>query len=247
MHDKTSEISDQTKSYEDKSSIAAFIDLDGTLSDQYLWQALFTHHRKNRFKRLTLYAFIAVHTPIWLMYESHLISQDFFYRLHGTNLAWFVRGVSIERAEKIWEWVIKNQIIPHLRPEMLAASGEHKSQAHRVILISGSYSPLLDQLTLNLGVEGAIATPLAVKNGYYTGKILPPLNIGQGKVERLKQYLDGAVKEIDLTKSFFYTDSIVDAPVMDLFGHPVAVYPDPKLTRLAVARGWPVIGDTLTK
>jgi hypothetical protein len=26
------------------------------------------------------------------------------------------------------------------------------------------------------------------------------------------------------------------------FGHPVAVYPDPELTSLATARGWPVIG-----
>jgi HAD superfamily hydrolase (TIGR01490 family) len=229
-----------------KNNIAAFIDLDGTLCDQYLWQALFAHHRNNHFKRGTLYAFIAFHTPIWLLYESHFLTQNFFYRLHGTNLAWLVRGVSVKCAEEIWDWVIENQIIPHLRPEMLAAIEEHKCQAHRVILISGSFTPLLDQLTLNLGVEGAIATPLAVKNGHYTGKILPPLNIGQGKVERLKQYLDGAGKEIDLTKSFFYTDSNVDAPVMEMFGHPVAVYPDPKLARLAATRGWPVIGDTLT-
>ena len=145
---------------------AAFIDLDGTLCDQYLWQALFAHHRKNHFKRRSMYAFIAFHTPIWLLYESHIISQDFFYRLHGTNLAWLLRGVSIERAEKIWEWVINYQIIPHLRPEMLTAIGDHQSQEHRVILISGSFTPLLDELTFTLGVEGAIATPLAVKNGH---------------------------------------------------------------------------------
>ena len=225
---------------------AAFIDLDGTLCDQYLWQALFAHHRLIRFNRRAMYAFIAFHTPIWLLYESHIISQDFFYRLHGTNLAWLLRGVSIERAEKIWKWVIENQIIPHLRPEMLTAIEDHQSQAHRVILISGSFTPLLDELTFTLGVEGAIATPLAVKNGHYTGKIVPPLNIGRGKVERLKHFLDGSGKEIDLTKSYFYTDSNVDAPVMEMFAHPVAVYPDSILERLATARGWPVIGDTLT-
>jgi len=223
---------------------AVFIDLDGTLCDQYLWQALFAHHRKNHFNRGIMYAFIAFHTPIWLLYETRLLSQDFFYRLHGTNLAWLIRGVSIERSQEIWDWVIENQIIPHLRPEMLTVIKNHQSQAHRVILNSGSFAPLLDELTLRLEVEGAIATPLAVKDGYYTGKIVPPLNIGQGKVERLKQFLDGSGKEIDLTKSFFYTDSIVDAPVMEMFGHPVAVYPDSKLTRLAAVRGWPVIGST---
>ena len=104
---------------------AAFIDLDGTLCDQYLWQALFAHHNQKRFKRRTMYAFIAFHTPIWLLYESKLLSQDFFYRLHGTNLAWLLGWVSIENAEEIWGWVIENQIKPHLRPEMLAVIENH--------------------------------------------------------------------------------------------------------------------------
>lgn len=225
---------------------AVFIDLDGTLCDQYLWQALFAHHRKNQFNRGIMYAFIAFHTPLWLLYETHLLSQDFFYRQHGTNLAWLLRGVSIQRSEEIWDWVIENQIIPHLRPEMLAAIEDHQNQSHRVILNSGSFAPLLDELTLRLGFERAIATPLVIKDGQYTGKIVPPLNIGQGKVERLIQFLDGSGKEIDLTKSFFYTDSFVDAPVMEMFGHPVAVYPDNELAKLAAAQDWPVVGNTQT-
>jgi phosphoserine phosphatase len=56
--------------------------------------------------------------------------------------------------------------------------------------------------------------------------------------------LNDAGKEIDLTKSYFYTDSIVDAPVMEMFGNPVAVYPDSELGRLAAVRGWSVIGGT---
>ena len=30
---------------------------------------------------------------------------------------------------------------------------------------------------------------------------------------------------------------------MEMFGHPIAVYPDPELASLATAHGWPVIGD----
>jgi HAD superfamily hydrolase (TIGR01490 family) len=140
----------------------------------------------------------------------------------------------------------KNQIIPHLRPEVLTVSKDHRRQAHRLILISGSFTPPLDELALNLGIEGAIATPLEVKNGRYTGKIIPPLNIGRGKVNRLKQYLDREGQEIDLRKSFFYTDSIVDLPIMEMFGHPIAVHPDPKLAKLATVQDWFCIGDTIT-
>ena len=95
------------------------------------------------------------------------------------------------------------EIIPHLRPEILAAIEDHQNQAHRVILISGSFAPLLDQLTLNLDVEAAIATPLAIEHGHYTRKIVPPLNIGQVKVNRVKHFLHSPWKEIDLSKSFF--------------------------------------------
>lgn len=227
----------------DKNNVAAFVDLDGTLCDVFLWQALFRHHRQLRFKRATMVAFIAFHTPLWLLYEAHLLSQSFFYRLHATNLAWLVSGVSVDRAERIWEWVLENEITPHLRPEMLAAIEDHQSQGHRVILISGSFAPLLDKLANRLGVERAIATPLAIKNGRYTGRIVPPLGVGHGKVERLERFLEGPGKEIDLAASCFYTDSIVDAPVLGMIGHPVVVYPDPELASLAVARGWPVIGD----
>ena len=227
-----------------KSNIAAFIDLDGTLCDIFLWQALFRHHSQLRFKRATMYAFIAFHMPLWLLSKAHLFPQGFFYQLHATNLAWLVSGVSVERSERIWEWVLENEIIPHLRPQMLAAVEDHQGQGHRVILISGSFTPLLDDLAVRLGLEGAIATPLAIKNGRYTGKIVPPLNVGHGKVERLERFLHGMGQEIDLCESHFYTDSIVDAPVLELVGHPVVVYPDAELASLAAARGWPVIDSS---
>ena len=45
---------------------------------------------------------------------------------------------------------------------------------------------------------------------------------------------------IDLAKSWFYTDSVTDLPLMDIVGHPVATNPDPFLYRTAVKRRWPV-------
>jgi HAD superfamily hydrolase (TIGR01490 family) len=224
---------------------AAFIDLDGTLCEIYLWQGLFAHHVQTRFKRGALFSFVAVHFPIWLLYEMKLISKEFFYRLHATNLAWLVRGVSVARADQMWDWVIEHQISPRIRPEMSTAIQTHKSNGQSIFLISGSYSPLLEKLVTVMGLDGAIATPLEVNNGRYTGRIIPPLNVGHGKAERLQQFLKGNDEEIDLSVSYFYTDSIVDVPVMELFGHPVAVYPDKLLATLAKRKGWPTIGEVV--
>jgi HAD superfamily hydrolase (TIGR01490 family) len=228
-----------------KNKAAVFIDLDGTLCEIYLWQGLFAHHFRNRFNRVALYFFIAIHFPIWLLYEVKLLSRDFFYKMHAKNLAWLVRGVTVERADRIWDWVIEHEIAPHLRPEMLEAIKKHQSRDQKIFLISGSFEPVLDKLVTFLGLDGAIATPLEVKNGKYIGRIIPPLNMGDGKAERLHRFLQVLEQEIDLSKSYFYNDSIVDAPVMELFGHPVAVYPDRQLASLANEQGWSIIGEVV--
>ena len=42
-------------------------------------------------------------------------------------------------------------------------------------------------------------------------------------------------------KSWFYSDSLNDVPLLERVTHPVAVDPDDTLQRIAHERGWPVI------
>ena len=46
---------------------------------------------------------------------------------------------------------------------------------------------------------------------------------------------------VDLAGSYFYTDHISDRPLLERVAHPVAVNPDPKLTRLAQAQDWEIL------
>ena len=59
-----------------------------------------------------------------------------------------------------------------------------------------------------------------------------------GRAEELQQLLER--ESLDLAKSYFYTDSITDQPLLDLVGHPIIVNPDPLLYREARRRRWPV-------
>ena len=61
---------------------------------------------------------------------------------------------------------------------------------------------------------------------------------GEGKIYWLQQLVEE--QDIDLARSWFYTDSITDVPLLELVGHPVVVNPDPMLFRTAVRRSWPV-------
>ena len=46
---------------------------------------------------------------------------------------------------------------------------------------------------------------------------------------------------MDLARSYFYTDSITDLPLLERIGEPRVVNPDPRLGRVAARRGWPIV------
>lgn len=46
---------------------------------------------------------------------------------------------------------------------------------------------------------------------------------------------------VDLASSYFYTDHISDRPLLERVAHPVAVNPDPQLTRLARQLNWEIL------
>jgi phosphoserine phosphatase len=43
---------------------------------------------------------------------------------------------------------------------------------------------------------------------------------------------------------FAYGDTMLDVPMLEHADHPVAVYPDAKLKKVALEKGWEIIGDT---
>jgi phosphoserine phosphatase len=87
-------------------------------------------------------------------------------------------------------------------------------------------------------VRHYLYTRLEVEHGRFTGRVVDPICFEEGKIFCLEQLVDE--KGIDLAKSWFYTDSVTDLPLLDLVGHPVAVNPDPFLYRTARRRCWPI-------
>jgi phosphoserine phosphatase len=78
-------------------------------------------------------------------------------------------------------------------------------------------------------------------DGRFTGRIAGVLNMREGKVTRLNEWL--AVQRIDLRDcdSTFYSDSINDLPLLLAVRKPIAVNPDLRLAAEAAERGWPVL------
>jgi phosphoserine phosphatase len=88
-------------------------------------------------------------------------------------------------------------------------------------------------------VDGVVATRLEVDGSRYTGNVDGELCYGREKAERVRSLARGM--DLDLSRSFAYSDSASDIPLLEMVGHPVAVNPDAALLAEASAWNWKVL------
>jgi HAD superfamily hydrolase (TIGR01490 family) len=98
---------------------------------------------------------------------------------------------------------------------------------HVVAIVSGATKFVVRPLAERLGIKHYLYTRLEVEQGRFTGRVIEPVCFEEGKIYWLQQFIEE--QAIDLAKSWFYTDSITDLPLLDLVGHPVVTNPDPFL------------------
>jgi putative phosphoserine phosphatase/1-acylglycerol-3-phosphate O-acyltransferase len=134
--------------------------------------------------------------------------------------------------------LFEKAILPTLYPEAVALVEEHQRKGHLVSIVSGATRFVVEPLAVHLGIEHMLYTRMEVEDGLFTGRVVEPVCFEEGKIYWLQQFIEA--EGIDLAKSYFYTDSVTDLPLLDLVGHPVAVNPDPFLYRAAMKRHWPV-------
>jgi len=141
----------------------------------------------------------------------------------------------LEVEAKAWFEELVTQTI---YPEAEELVRKHEADGHVVAIVSGATKFVVRPLAQRLGIEHLLYTRLEVEDGRFTGRVIEPICFEEGKIYWLQQFIEE--HGIDLAKSWFYTDSITDLPLLDLVGHPVATNPDPLLYRAAVRRRWPV-------
>ena len=220
--------------------ILAVFDLDGTLYTGHITYGIMQHHRLHRVKLPELYSYLAIHMPLWYLHRAHVLPEEAVRSLWTRNLGWVVRGWTADEAASTFKWIAEEYVRPKLCPEVMARLRDHQDRGHRVVIVSGTFSPLLERIGHQLGVDETVGTPLVTKNGRYTGACEAPACQGTGKVSRLEAYL-GDGDDVTWAQSYAYADSHTDVPLLERVGHPVAVNPDPRLADLAHARGWEIL------
>lgn len=150
------------------------------------------------------------------------------------------RGASAANIDaRTREW-FDRQVKHRIRPAARAALGEHKDEGHPLVLLTNSSCFEAAIAAETWGLDDYLANHLSTDDrGRLTGSFERPLCYGPGKVKRAERW--AAERGIDLSRSFFYTDSYSDLPMLERVGEPRVVSPDPRLRRAARRRGWTIL------
>lgn len=138
-----------------------------------------------------------------------------------------------ERTRRFYEREIRHLV----RPGAHAALARHRAAGDRLVLLTTSSNYLSAHVAAQLGLDDYLCNRFEVRpDGSFSGEPQGELCYGAGKLVAARAYADRL--SVPLAACAFYTDSMSDLPVLEAVGTPVAVHPDPRLRRLANARGW---------
>lgn len=212
-------------------NIAAFFDFDYVIIGKDLYRML--GEKLVRMGKLPKFRMIVWH--IWFVrYRLNLLSGENVIRKNLKD----IRVLNVEDLHKIAREIFADGQ-NHILPKALELIKDHREKGHRVVILSGNFSILIRPFAEYLGIKDVVAIELETKDGKLTGRAIEPICVGRGKTYWMRKFAHE--NNIDLTESFFYTDSFYDVDTLLTVGNPIAVNPDPKLKRFAKYMNWSII------
>jgi HAD superfamily hydrolase (TIGR01490 family) len=147
-------------------------------------------------------------------------------------------GWDVQTVRDIVADTLHNIVDPLVYDEAVSLIEEHHMAGRDVVIVSASGTEVVEPIGELLGADHVVATRMEEAAGRYTGKI-GFYAYAEGKAEAIRELAES--RGYDLSRSYAYSDSITDLPMLDEVGHPYAVNPDKELRRVARERDWPVL------
>jgi len=117
---------------------------------------------------------------------------------------------------------------------------DHGDRGDTILLASATNELIVGPIAQRLDIKNMIATQVKFNDGKCSGDYIPPLALGDGKLQLVKQWMTN--NNYDGFKgTTFYSDSINDLPLLEAVEFPKAVNPDAMLEKISLERGWEII------
>jgi HAD superfamily phosphoserine phosphatase-like hydrolase len=117
----------------------------------------------------------------------------------------------------------------------------HQVAGDLVVMTTATNRFITELTARHFNIEHLMAIETEIADGVFTGLTTGTLNMREGKVVRLKDWLRGRGQALEEFHSTAYSDSMNDLPLLEAVNEAVPVDPDSRLAAIATQRGWRVL------
>ena len=134
------------------------------------------------------------------------------------------------------------RILPIAGAKARALVHRHLQTDALCAVVTATNSFVTAPIAREFGIAHLIATIPAQQDGQFTGQPRGTPSFREGKISRVEDWLEAmGLWWSSFERSWFYSDSHNDLPLMGKVSDPVAVDPDDRLRAHAAAAGWPIL------
>jgi len=217
--------------HEDGEHIAAFFDLDRTIINDFsvktFVKSRFLSGKTTAKELLSQFAML-------LIYSTGNRDFEVLTRLSAFGL----KGIKEKEFNELGEEIYKNHLQHTIYPEARELIKSHFEKGHRVVIISAATKYQITPIAKALDIDDIFCTEMGVQKGKFTGKITE-MCWAEGKANAARKF--AKTHDVELSKSYFYTDSFDDYPLLEIVGNPYATNPDSRLSQVAFEHDWPIL------
>lgn len=229
--DLYSKVIKEIEALPDGPQIGAFFDFDGTIIHGYSATTYLREQvRRGDIKPKQLLELTKV------MAQFGLGNLDFSVML--TMASQFLKGVKEAEYLDFSEALYTKHIAKRIYPESRALVEAHLKKGHTVTLVSAATPYQIMPAARELGIKLVKCSHLEIVDGKFTGGVVRPTCYGMGKVAAAEEIAEQY--GVDISQSFFYSDSDEDLQLLEFVGNPRPINPNKRLRHIANGRGWPV-------
>ncbi len=182
--------------------------------------------------------FEAKNTAFFEQYKAGTLNIFEFLDFQLHSLATHSR----EDLENWHDEFMQTRVLPMISAKARELVKQHQERGDLCALVTATNSFVTGPICRELNIPHLIATVAAQEDGHFTGKPRGTPAFREGKVARVDAWLESlGLWRGGFEKSWFYSDSLNDLPLLSVVSDPVAVDPDNTLRAHAEQAGWTIL------
>lgn len=154
------------------------------------------------------------------------------------HIAHMCKGWDVEQIKSIVEKTLQDVVTPLVYAEAKDLIADHHARGHDVIIVSASGQEVVTPIARTLGAAHSAGSRMRIVDGRYAGE-LEFYCFGEAKAVAVRELAQQ--HGYDLSRSYAYSDSATDLPMLHAVGNPRVVNPDRPLRKAANENSWPIL------